>query len=117
MLALGDIERHAARRADELVRERTVVAPDARNERAKGFDNLDAELCNLESHGVFLLHARETQAHLPSRKRAQAGSRAPKAPRAARAKPLDADEHAGTIKNGRRESPREVAAASEACAP
>jgi hypothetical protein len=29
--------------------------------------------------------------------RAQAGSRAPKAPREARAKPLDAAEHAGTI--------------------
>ena len=43
MLALGDVERNAARRADELVRERAVVASDARNERAKRGDNLDAE--------------------------------------------------------------------------
>lgn len=101
---LRDVQRNAARGADELVREGAIAAPDARNERAKGFDQFDAELSDDECHGVSSCKARTT-ADVPATPQARAGrvqARESASDRAKRGPGLEPDEHAGTIESGRR---------------
>jgi hypothetical protein len=48
--ALSDVERHAARRTHQLIRERSILPPQATHERPQRFDQLQTQPCNLKTH-------------------------------------------------------------------